>query len=130
MKNWKYDFLFAHRMSGWTDVPNLKNVGPIRNLFGESTVKEKATTRYFQYYVREDDRPRPLPAFMSRVIDAGKELECRKVISSDREPFNWHLRLSYFENDLFPVAAGLLALEQFSKGTLRSSYFFLPIFLP
>ena len=92
---------------------------PVRNPFGEPTSKERTTGWCFQYYVREDDWPKPLPAFVSRIVDAGKEPEHRTVKSSDREPFNWLPKFYYFENDFFPVPADLLILENYSQGIVR-----------
>jgi len=37
----------------------------MQNPFEESTANEKRTTRYFQFYIREDDKPRPIPEFMA-----------------------------------------------------------------
>jgi len=59
---------------------------------------------------------------MSQIVDAGKELECRQVKSSDREPLNWLPKLSYFENVFFLAATGMLILENYSNGILRLSY--------
>ena len=64
---------------------------------------------------------------MSCIVDAGKELERQRVKSSDREPFNWLPELSYFENNFFLVAAGLLILKKYSKGASRfPNVFFFP----
>jgi len=52
--------------------------------------------RYFEYYIREDDRPKPLLTFTSNIVDMGKEPECQKIKSSDKESFNWLPKLSYF----------------------------------
>jgi len=67
--------------------------------------------RYFQYYIREDDWSYLLCSSMLRVMDVGKEPECRRVKSRDRELFNWLPKLSYFRNDYFLVAASLLILQ-------------------
>jgi len=83
-------------------------------------LEETKTTCYFQYYVHEDDRPKPLSSFMSKIADAGKEPEHRRSKSSGRKPpLNWLPELLYFENDFFLVAAGLLILKNYSNGTLR-----------
>ena len=76
--------------------------------------------RYFQYYIREADKPKAIPSFMSCIVDVRKNPECRRVNSSDREPFNWLPKLSYFENDFFLVASDLLNLANYSKGIIRS----------
>ena len=67
VKNWKYDFLFVRRDSGWGDLPAWDKEKPIRNPFGPFD-KERRTTRYFLCYIGEDDRPRPIPEFMADVI--------------------------------------------------------------
>jgi len=59
---------------------------------------------------------------MSKIVDAGKQLEGRHVKSNDREPLNWLSKLLYFENDFFLAAASLLILENYSKGILRLLY--------
>ncbi|KAJ8433877.1 hypothetical protein Cgig2_021260 [Carnegiea gigantea] len=56
------------------------------------------------YYICEDDRLKPLLAFISCIVDAGKDPKCHRVKSSDREPFNKLPKLSYFENDFFLAA--------------------------
>ena len=71
-KNKKYDFLFGHHTMGWADLPDWNNGKPVRNLFKELTSEERETTRYFQYYIWEDNQPKPLPPFMSQIVDAGK----------------------------------------------------------
>jgi len=57
---------------------------------------------------------------MTRIVNVGKELVGRWVKSSDWEPFNWLPQLSYFENDFFLAASGLLLLANYSKGVLHS----------
>jgi len=57
-------------------------------------MEETKTTRYFQYYVQEDDHQKPLPSFMSKVVDARKEPKHQQSKSSDREPLNWLPKLS------------------------------------
>ena len=59
---------------------------------------------------------------MSQIVDTGKEPKRRRVKSSDREPLNWVSKLSCFENDLFPVATGLIIRENYSKGILHLPY--------
>jgi len=81
------------------------------------TAEEKKMTHYFHYFVREDDKPRPIPKFMVQVIESVKGPKKRKNKSSDREPLNWLPKLKFFENDFFLAAAGLLILKNFSKGT-------------
>jgi len=51
VKNWKYDFLFVHRDSGWGDLPIWNKDKPLRNPFGEPSDEEQKTTRYFLCYV-------------------------------------------------------------------------------
>ena len=75
------------------------------------------TACYFQYYLRKDDRPKTIASFISKVVDAGKEPERRQSKLSDREPFNWVPKLSYFMNDFFLAAADLFILKNYSKGT-------------
>ncbi|KAJ8433142.1 hypothetical protein Cgig2_007106 [Carnegiea gigantea] len=57
VKYWKHDFLFLRRESGWGDDPDWNENKPVRNSFGEPTAEERRTTRYFQFYIREDDKP-------------------------------------------------------------------------
>ncbi|KAJ8429185.1 hypothetical protein Cgig2_028758 [Carnegiea gigantea] len=45
-------------------IPYWNEGKPIKNPFREPTAEEKKTARYFHYYVREDDKPRPIPKFM------------------------------------------------------------------
>jgi len=54
---------------------------------------------------------------MAQAIEPVKGPEKQKSKSSDREPMNWLPKLKLFENDFFLVAAGLLILKNFSKGT-------------
>lgn len=63
---------------------------------------------------------------MSCIVDVGKEPECQRVKSSNKEPLNWLPRLPYFGDDFFLAVAGLLILEKYSKGIIRSSdvYYF------
>ena len=65
VKHWKYDFLFVRRESGWGDVTDWNEGKPVRNPFGEPTTEERKTARYFQFYIQEDDKPRPIPKFMA-----------------------------------------------------------------
>ena len=46
-------------------------------------------TRYFHYYVQEDDRPKPIPFFMSRIEDIGKESKRKWSKLTDKKPLNW-----------------------------------------
>ncbi|KAJ8422192.1 hypothetical protein Cgig2_011944 [Carnegiea gigantea] len=62
----------SHRLGG---SPGLNNGKPIRSLFGEPIAEETKTAHYFQYYLREDDHPKAIPSFMSRIVDGGKEPE-------------------------------------------------------
>ena len=41
VKHWKYDFLFVRRELGWGNIPNLNEGKPIRNPFGEPTVRTR-----------------------------------------------------------------------------------------
>ena len=88
VKNWKYDFLFVHCEAGCGDHRDCNKGKLVRNPFGEPTAEETRTTCYFQYYVREDDRRRPIPSFISWVVETTKELECKRSKSSDRGPSN------------------------------------------
>jgi len=74
-------------------------------------------TRYFHYCVREDDRPRPIPSFIARIVEAEKGPERKRSRSSDKEPLNRLPKLKYFANDFFLAAAGLLILKNYTKGT-------------
>jgi len=58
-KHWKYDFPFLHRESGWGDVPDWNEEKLVRNPFGEPSANEQRISRYFQFYIRQDDKPRP-----------------------------------------------------------------------
>jgi len=53
---------------------------------------------------------------MSKIMDAGKELEHKRRKSSNKEPFNWLPKLSFFGTGFFPAAASLLVLKDYSKG--------------
>lgn len=129
VRYWKYDFLFLRRASGWGDVPTWNEGKPVRNPFGEPTAEERRTARYFMFYIREDDRPRPIPRFMSQAIEAVKGPEKRRTKSSDQEPLNWLPKLKFFANDFFLAAAGLLILKNFTKGTQLSRHVFVPRFV-
>jgi len=117
VKHWKYDFLFLHRESSWGDVPNWNEGKPVRNPFGEPTADERRTARYFQFYIRENDKPRPILKFMAQAIESMKGLEKMRSKSSDREPLNWLPKLKFFTNDFFVAAANLLILKNYTKGT-------------
>ncbi|KAJ8437466.1 hypothetical protein Cgig2_012906 [Carnegiea gigantea] len=65
------------------------SVEPIRNPSGELTEAEMKTTRYFHFYVREDDHPRSIPSFIARIVEAEKGPERKRSRSSYREPLNW-----------------------------------------
>jgi len=60
---------------------------------------------------------RPIPWFMTQVIESVKGLEKRRSKSSDRESLNWLLKLKFFANDFFLATTGLLILKNFTKGT-------------
>ncbi|KAJ8434745.1 hypothetical protein Cgig2_001948 [Carnegiea gigantea] len=117
VKHLKYDFLFLRRESGWGDVPDWNEGKPMRNPFREPTVNEQRTVRYFQFYIREDDKPRPIPKFIAQAIESVKGVEKRRSKSSDREPLNWLPKLKFFANDFFLATAGLLILKNYTKGT-------------
>jgi len=70
------------------------------------------------FYIREDDRPRPISRFMTQVIESVKGPEKRISKSSDREPLNWLPKLKFFANDFFLATVGLLILKNFTKGYL------------
>ncbi|KAJ8419891.1 hypothetical protein Cgig2_017701 [Carnegiea gigantea] len=120
VKHWKYDFLFLRRESGCGDVPNWNKGKPVRNPFREPTVDERRTARYFQFYLHEDDEPRPIPKFMVQAIKSVKGPERRRSKSSDREPLNWLPKLKFFANDFFLAAAGLLILKNYTKDQARA----------
>ena len=73
--------------------------------------------RYFHFYVREDDLPRPIPSLMARVVDVQKGPKRKQSKSSNREPMNWLSKLKFFANNFFLAAVGLFILNNFSKGT-------------
>ena len=118
VKYWKYDFLFLHQESGWGDVPDWNEGKPARNPFGEPTAEERRIARYFQFYIREDDKPRPIPKFVAQAIESVKGPE-RSSKSSDKEPLNWLPKLKFFENNFFLTGVGLLILKNFSMGVGR-----------
>jgi len=72
---------------------------------------------YLKYYLWEDDRPKTIPSFMSKIIDAGKEPEHKRSKLNNMEPFNWLPKLSFFGNDFFLTVTGLLILKDYSKDT-------------
>ena len=79
--------------------------------------EERCTACYFMFFVCEDDRPRPIPRFMTQAIESMKGPEKRRSKFTDREPLNWLPRLQFFANDFFLAAAVLLILKNFTKGT-------------
>ena len=89
---------------------------------------EHKTARYFLHYIREDDRPRPIPKFMVEVIESVQGLERKRSKSSDREPWNWLPRLKFLENDFFLATAGLLILKTIFKGAQPSPFWSTPSF--
>ena len=117
VKRWKYNFLFLRRESGWEDVPYWNEGKPVRNPFGEPMADEQRTARYFQFYIHEDDKPRPIPKFMAQAIESVKGPEKRRSKSSDWEPLNWLPKLKFFSDDFFLATAGLLILKKYTKGT-------------
>jgi len=117
VKYWKYDFLFLHRESCWGDVPDWNEGQPVWNPFGEPTADERRTTRYFQFYICEDNKPRPIPKFMAQAIESVKGPERRRSKSSNPEPLNWLPKLKFFANDFFLIAVGLLILKNYTRGT-------------
>ena len=64
---------------------------------------------------------------MSQVIDKGKKPEQRRVKLSDKEPFNWLPKLSYFRNNYFLGAVRLLIMQKVFRDISCSSYS--PLFL-
>ena len=79
-------------------------------------MEETRTTGYFYYYVQEDDCSKPIPSFVSNVVDARKELSRKRSKSSDKQPLNWFRKLSSFKSDFFLAAAGLFLPKNYSKG--------------
>jgi len=73
--HWKYNFLFVRQDSGWGDVPDWNECKPLSNPFGEPTAEERKMAHYFQFYIREDDRPQPIPKFMAQAIEFVKGLD-------------------------------------------------------
>jgi len=83
------------------------------------TAEERKTTHYFQFYIREEDKPQLMPKLMAQAIESVKGPERRKSKSSDREPLNWLPKLKFLRNDFFLTTEGLLILKNFSKGVGR-----------
>jgi len=54
---------------------------------------------------------------MTQAIESVKGLEKKRSRFSNREPFNWLLRLKFFTNDFFLAAADFLILKNVTKGT-------------
>ncbi|KAJ8449495.1 hypothetical protein Cgig2_002292 [Carnegiea gigantea] len=77
---------------GWGDVLDWNEGKPIRKPFGEPTTDERRTTRYFQFYIREDDKPRPIPKFMGQAIESVKAPQKRRSKSNQARA-----RLTVFE---------------------------------
>ncbi|KAJ8435521.1 hypothetical protein Cgig2_032108 [Carnegiea gigantea] len=69
---------------GWGNIPDWSKSKQIRNPFEAPTAEEKKMTRYFYYFVQEDDKPRPVLKFMVQAIESVKGSEKRKRKSSDR----------------------------------------------
>lgn len=88
VKHWKYDIIFVHWESAWANIPDWNEGKPIRNTFGAPMAEEKKTACYFHYFVREDEKPWPIPKFMAQAIESVKGPEKRKSESSDKEPLN------------------------------------------
>jgi len=91
-------------------ITTIRRMGNGPQSFCGPTVEETTTAHYFHYYVREDDRLKPIPYFMSRKMDARKEPEHKQSKLSDREPPYWLSKLLYFEVDFLHAAADLLIL--------------------
>jgi len=117
VKHRKHDFLFLRRTSSWGDVPDWNEGKPMRNPFGKPTTDERRTACYFRFYIREDDKLRPIPKFMAQAIESIKGSEKRRSKSSDWEPLNWLPKLKFFANDFFLATASLLILKNYTKGT-------------
>ena len=81
------------------------------------------------FYIHEDDRPQPIPRFMSQAIEAVRGPEKRRTKSSDQKPLNWLPKLKFFANDFFLAAAGLLILKNFTNGTQLSRRFLVTRFV-
>jgi len=61
----RYNFLFVHRESSWGNVPGWNEGKLVRKPFREPTAEERKTAHYFQLYIGEDDRSRPISKFMA-----------------------------------------------------------------
>ena len=120
VKYWKYGFLFVRCDSGWGDISDWNEGKSVRNPFGEPMAEERKMAHYFHYWIREDDKPRPIPKFMEQAIESLKGPEKKKSKSSDKEPLNWLPKLKFFANNFFLAATSLLILKNFSKGTCCS----------
>ena len=89
----------------------------MRNPFGEPMANERRTAAYFQFYIREDNKPWPISKFIAQAIESAKRPERRRSKSSDWEPLNWLPKLKFFANEFFLTATGLLILKNYTKGT-------------
>jgi len=69
-------------------MPDWSEGKPVRNPFGEPTADERRITRYFQFYTRKGDKPRPIPKFMAQAIESVNGPEKGRSKSSDRELLN------------------------------------------
>ncbi|KAJ8425845.1 hypothetical protein Cgig2_033940 [Carnegiea gigantea] len=83
--------------------------------FRAPTVEEKKMAHYFHYFIREDDKPWPIPKFMAQAIELVKGPERRKSKSSDRKPLNWLPKLKASEG----AADGLRASGAQSRALPR-----------
>ena len=86
---------------GWGDLPDWNDGKLLQNPYGEPTDAKKRTARYFHFYVQKDDRPRPIPSFMAKVVDAQKGPEQKRSRSSDGEPMNRLPKLKFFAKSFF-----------------------------
>ena len=105
VKHWKYDWFCICPKSGWGNIPDWNEGKLVRNPFGEPTTEERKTARYFQFYIREEDKPWPIPKFMAQAIESMKGSERGKHKSSNSESLIWLPKLKFSGNDFFLIAA-------------------------
>jgi len=51
------------------DVPDWNEGKPMQNPFGEPIADDRRISCYFQFYIREDDKPWPITKFMAQAIE-------------------------------------------------------------
>ncbi|KAJ8428638.1 hypothetical protein Cgig2_017137 [Carnegiea gigantea] len=71
----------GHReeVKGWGNVSDWNEGKLVRNLFGKPTSEERKMAHYFQFYIRDDDKPWLIPKFIARAIESMKGLRGGKA---------------------------------------------------